>query len=47
MKSWNERRRQAAEDDKLWNLALTDARVMAELSRAMSSEASVDLRKYY
>ncbi len=47
MKAWNERRVQAAEDDKLWNLALTDARVMAELSRAMSSGAANDIRKYY
>ena len=46
-KSWNDRRVQAAEDDKLWNLALTDARVMAELSRAMSSDAAADIRKYY
>ena len=45
--AWNERRLQAAEDDKLWNLALTDARVMAELSRAMSSDAASDIRKYY
>lgn len=41
------KRRQAAEDDKLWNLALTDARVMAELSRAMSSDAAGDIRRYY
>jgi len=47
LRNWAEQRRQAAEDDKLWNLALTDARVMAELSRAMSSEAAADLRKYY
>lgn len=45
--AWVERRRQAAEDDKLWNLALTDARVMAELSRAMSAGAASDIRKYY
>ncbi len=45
--AWIESRRQASEDDKLWQLALTDARVMAELSRAMSSDAANDLRKYY
>ena len=32
---------------RLWSLALTDARVMAELSRAMHSDAAVDIRKYY
>jgi hypothetical protein len=42
-----EARRQAREDDKLWNLALTDARVMADLSRAMSSAAPADIKRYY
>jgi hypothetical protein len=28
------------EDEKLWNLALTDARIMADLSRAMSQDAT-------
>ncbi len=37
--AWREERRQREEDRKLWNLALTDARVMADLSRAMSQEA--------
>jgi hypothetical protein len=45
--AWSAKRRQAAEDDKLWNLALTDARVMAELSRAMSADAAADIRRYY
>lgn len=40
-------RRQRREDDKLWNLALTDARVMADLSRAMSRDALRDTRAYY
>lgn len=44
---WSAKRRQAAEDDQLWNLALSDARVMAELSRAMSSDAAGDIRRYY
>jgi hypothetical protein len=39
-------RRQAREDRRLWEVALTDARVMADLSRAMAS-ASRDLRTYY
>ena len=40
-------RRQAAEDRRLWDVALTDARVMADLSRAMSVDAPRDLRHYY
>ena len=37
--SWNEARKQRAEDDKLWAVAMNDARVMADLSRAMSAQA--------
>ena len=37
-------RRQRMEDDKLWGIALTDARVMADLSRAMSRDALRDTR---
>jgi hypothetical protein len=49
LRGWSEARKQAAEDDKLWSIALTDARVMADLSRAMSQQASTyrDLRGYY
>lgn len=32
-------RRQRIEDDRLWKAAMDDARVMADLSRAMSQEA--------
>ena len=39
-------RRQAAEDRKFWQVALTDARVMADISRAMD-HAGRDLRAYY
>jgi hypothetical protein len=39
-------RRQAAQDRELWALALTDARVMAELSRAMSRDSLSDARSY-
>ena len=39
MAAWREERKQRDEDRKLWNLALTDARVMADLSRAMSQDA--------
>lgn len=37
-------RRQASQDRELWALALTDARVMAELSRAMSRDGAADVR---
>ena len=41
------RRRQAAEDRKFWDVAVTDARVMADLSRAMSQDATRSVREYY
>ena len=47
LKAWAAARRQAAQDEKLWDLALTDARVMAEISRAMSADAARDVRGYY
>jgi len=40
-------RKQRREDEKLWNLALTDARIMADLSRAMSRDALRDTRGYF
>src|SRR5207249_1208733 len=40
-------RKRSEEDRKLWELALTDARVMADLSRAMSQDAQGDVRRYY
>jgi hypothetical protein len=43
---WSAARTQRAADRKLWELALTDARIMADLSRAMSREAS-DIARYY
>ena len=46
-KRWSAARRQAAQDEQLWNIALTDARVMADISRAMSADASRDIRTYY
>lgn len=39
-------RRRAAEDRQLWRVAQTDARVMAELSHAMTREGSRDVRGY-
>lgn len=47
MQRWAVARKQAAEDQKLWNLAMTDARVMADISRAMSASALRDLKTYY
>jgi hypothetical protein len=37
--AWSAARKQRRDDEKLWNLALTDARIMADLSRAMSQDA--------
>lgn len=46
-RQWGAARRAAEQDDKLWQLAMTDARVMADISRAMSSEALRDVRRYF
>ena len=46
-KRWSAARRQAAQDEQLWNIALTDARVMADISRAMSADAVRDIKTYY
>jgi hypothetical protein len=45
--TWAAARKQRREDEKLWNLALSDARIMADLSRAMSQDALRDSRGYY
>ena len=47
LKRWAAARKQAKEDDQLWQLAMTDARVMADISRAMTASASYDVKKYY
>jgi hypothetical protein len=47
LNTWAAARKQRADDEKLWNLALTDARIMADLSRAMSQDALRDVRGYY
>lgn len=46
MQAWREARRRAAEDEQTWNTALHDARIMADLSRAMNSIAVEDIRRY-
>lgn len=45
--AWAASRREAREDARLWAIALSDARVMADLSRAMSRDAVRDVRGYY
>lgn len=47
LKAWKARRKQAADDDKMWAIALTDARVMADISRAMGSQAGRNLSHAY
>jgi hypothetical protein len=47
MRAWSERRKQATADEQLWELALTDARVMADISRAMTRDTVRDVRGYY
>ena len=37
--AWSQARRQEQEDQRTWELALQDARMMADLSRAMSAAA--------
>lgn len=44
-KTWKAQRQQAAQDEELWNLALSDARVMADISRAMSAAAVRESRR--
>jgi hypothetical protein len=47
LRNWAEARRQAAQDEQVWNAALLDARVMADISRAMSADGLRDTRAYY
>ena len=39
-RAWTAARKQAASDAQMWDLALRDARIMAEISRAMDSAAA-------
>lgn len=45
-RAWARQRRQAEADRQYWEIALSDARVMAEISRAMGADAARDLRRY-
>ena len=46
LRQWAVARRAAELDEVLWRVALTDARVMADISRAMSSDAARAVRAY-
>ena len=46
-RSWDEGHRRAMEDDKTWQVALQDSRVMADLNRAMSDAAVSFYNKNY
>jgi hypothetical protein len=43
-RAWADARRRAAEDAQYWQAALNDARIMADISRAMSAAATRDAR---
>ena len=45
--AWAQARKQRRDDERLWAVALQDARVMADLSRAMSHAAARDIKQYY
>jgi hypothetical protein len=42
---WSVARRSAQQDDIMWKLAMTDARMLADISRAMSIDAAQDVRR--
>ncbi|MDB5946460.1 MAG: hypothetical protein JWQ33_1486 [Ramlibacter sp.] len=46
LRQWAAAHHAAEQDEKLWQTALTDARVMADISRAMSQAAVEDVRRY-
>lgn len=45
-RAWMQARQREADDEKTWNAALHDARIMADLSRAMNGIAVEDMRRY-
>ena len=45
--AWAESRRRAAEDQRTWQVALKDPRIMAELNHAMGIPTVNSIRKYY
>ena len=47
VQTWAESRRRAAEDERTWQVAMKDPRIMAELNHAMGILTVEDIRKYY
>ena len=47
VQAWAESRRRAAEDERTWQVAMKDPRIMAELNHAMGIPTVEDIRKYY
>jgi hypothetical protein len=45
--AWAESRRNAAEDERTWQVALKDPRIMAELNHAMGVPTVNSIRKFY
>ena len=46
-RAWAENRARAAEDERTWQVALKDPRIMAELNHAMGVPTVSDIRRYY
>jgi hypothetical protein len=46
-RAWAENRRRAADDERTWQVAMKDPRIMAELNHAMGIPTVDDIRKYY
>jgi hypothetical protein len=47
VKTWAENRARSAEDERTWQVALKDPRIMAELNHAMGVPTVNDIRRYY
>ena len=47
VQTWAESRRRAAEDERTWQVAMKDPRIMAELNHAMDIPTVDSIRKYY
>ncbi len=47
VQTWADSRRRAAEDERTWQVAMKDPRIMAELNHAMGIPTVEDIRKYY
>ena len=45
LRQWAAARRAAAQDDIMWEMAMTDARMLADISRAMSHAADSDAQR--